>query len=589
MPTPGRGAPDRMLEQILSRRREELLAEERQWLGRLQVALAQFDIAPEDQAILSRSIRQLDQLFLLVIVGEFNAGKSAFINALLGQSVLTEGVTPTTSRVQILKHGATSEVTTTEAMVDVISAPVDLLREINIVDTPGTNAIYREHEAITSEFVPRSDLVLFVTSADRPFTESERAFLEAIREWGKKVVVVINKIDILESADEVARVLAFVTDSARTLLGATPEVFTISARQAIRRKLADDPEPAAPGDRFDDLERFVAGTLDQEERVRLKLQNPLGVGLRLIESSLAVTESRLAVLREDVSTIENIDHQLETYRDDLRREFRFRLSHIDNTLHEFENRGVEFFDETLQLSRALDLLNKAKLKADFERKVVGDTPQAIERSVTDAIDWLVASDLRQWQGVMDRLQSRREAHADRIVGEVGGTFNYDRAHLIDTVGRSAQRAIESYDQGKEASQMAESVRLAVAGTALAEAGAISLGAVVSMLASTTFADVTGILAAGAVAVLGLFVIPVRRQQAKRSLRLKIAAMREQLMEPLSKQFDREVQRNQDRIQEAIAPYTRFVRGERERLEKIDDELRVVQDGLSALRTTIERS
>ena len=61
-----------------------------------------------------------------------------------------------------------------------------LLRDIHIVDTPGTNAIIREHERITAEFVPRSDLVLFVTSADRPFTETERAFLEQIRGWGKK-------------------------------------------------------------------------------------------------------------------------------------------------------------------------------------------------------------------------------------------------------------------------------------------------------------------------------------------------------------------------------------------------------------------
>ena len=62
-------------------------------------------------------------------------------------------------------------------------------------DTPGTNAIHREHERLTREFVPRSDLVLFVTSADRPFTESERGFLQGIRDWGKKIVVVVNKMD----------------------------------------------------------------------------------------------------------------------------------------------------------------------------------------------------------------------------------------------------------------------------------------------------------------------------------------------------------------------------------------------------------
>ncbi len=81
--------------------------------------------------------------------------------------------------------------------------PVEWLRDINIVDTPGTNAVIRRHQEITEDFVPRADLVLFVTSADRPFSESERAFIERIREWGKKVVFVVNKIDILETPADI--------------------------------------------------------------------------------------------------------------------------------------------------------------------------------------------------------------------------------------------------------------------------------------------------------------------------------------------------------------------------------------------------
>ena len=108
-------------------------------------------------------------------------------------------MTPTTAQINVLQYGETVERQVRESNLHVITAPAPLLREIHIVDTPGTNAIIREHEAITAEFVPRSDLVLFVTSADRPFTETERAFLEQIRGWGKKIVVVINKIDILES------------------------------------------------------------------------------------------------------------------------------------------------------------------------------------------------------------------------------------------------------------------------------------------------------------------------------------------------------------------------------------------------------
>ncbi|MGD8245280.1 MAG: dynamin family protein, partial [Anaerolineae bacterium] len=164
-----------MLESILTETQQELLKIERRQLGDLQTMLVSFGADSEDQvgqdiAALKRSVRQLDELFLLVVVGEFNAGKSAFINALLGQPLLEEGVTPTTTRIHLLKHGEAFEKVAVESAQDVFTAPIPLLREINVVDTPGTNAIQRQHEAITQEFVPRSDIVLFVTSVDRPFT-----------------------------------------------------------------------------------------------------------------------------------------------------------------------------------------------------------------------------------------------------------------------------------------------------------------------------------------------------------------------------------------------------------------------------------
>jgi predicted GTPase len=76
-----------------------------------------------------------------------------------------------------------------------------LLAELSIVDTPGTNAVIRQHEALTTHFIPRADLVLFVTSADRPFTESERAFMAQIRDWGKKVVLILTKLICCRSAE----------------------------------------------------------------------------------------------------------------------------------------------------------------------------------------------------------------------------------------------------------------------------------------------------------------------------------------------------------------------------------------------------
>src|SRR5688572_6708572 len=218
-----------MLTKILTPAQDELLREERKVLGRLRTALARFDAAPDHQKALEQSIHQLDELFLLVVIGEFNAGKSAFINALLGSRVVQEGVTPTTAQINVLQYGDTVTRQEREPSLHVITAPAEILREIHIVDTPGTNAIIREHEAITSDFVPRSDLVLFVTSADRPFTETERAFLEQVRGWGKKIVLVINKIDILDGERQIEEIRTFVAESARTLLGFSPEIFPVSS------------------------------------------------------------------------------------------------------------------------------------------------------------------------------------------------------------------------------------------------------------------------------------------------------------------------------------------------------------------------
>ena len=575
-----------MLRRILNRKQDELLAENRRLLAALREALARFDASADDQETIERSARQLEELFLLVVAGEFNAGKSAFINALLGDKILEEGVTPTTTRIHLIQHGPEVTREVVNNALDRLTAPVELLQDINIVDTPGTNAIHREHEAITREFVPRSDMVLFVTSADRPFTESERAFLQGIRDWGKKIVVVLNKIDIFEDPADVERVRAFIADNARALLGFTPEIFPVAGRLALRAKKTNDSALYAQS-RFAELERYIVETLDEKERVRLKLLNPLGIGAHLSGRYLEITDSRLELLKEDFKAMEDIESQLALYKEDMKREFRYRLADVDNVLQEFENRGMKFFDDTMRLARFLDLINKSKMKADFEREVVGDSPQLIERRVTEVIDWLVTSDLRTWQAVMERLQKRRHEHSDRIVGQMGGSFDLNRTRLLDSVGRTAQRSIESYDREAEASRLAESVQVAVAGTALAEVGAIGLGVALTHIAATAAADFTGILAAGSIAVLGLFIIPNRRHDAKKELREKIESLREQLMGGLTGQFDREIDASLRRIDEAIAPYTRFVRAEREKLNNVRGELKEVTEGLTRLRARVE--
>lgn len=571
---------------ILNEQQENLLKRERSLLGDLRVALVQFDATSEDQQTLAESIQQLDELFLLVIVGEFNSGKSAFINALLGQKLLKEGVTPTTTQINILRFGETMDRSVTSEHEHILSLPVDLLKELSIVDTPGTNAIIREHEAITSKFVPRSDLVLFITSADRPFTESERAFLEHIRDWGKKVIIVINKIDILETNDDLKQIEDFVSQSARNLLGITPETFPVSARLALHAKQGEPDRWEAS--RFEALEAYIRQTLDETSRLRLKFLNPLGVGSHLTKRYLNVTQSRLDLLREDFQMLSDIEMQLDIYQEDMQRDFAFRMSDIEKILFEMEQRGQDYFDETFRLARVFDLVSKERIRQEFEQQVVSDVPEQIDRKVAEMIDWLVDSDLHRWQAVNDHLAERRRVHQERIVGEPSiGSFNYDRDRLIDAVGRQAQRVVESYDRSNEAQAIARGAQEAVAASALLEAGAVSLGAIIAVVTTTMAADVTGVLLASLLAALGLFIIPARRRIAKNEMRKKIASLREQLIGTLRTQFEKEIYRSQNQLKDAIAPYTRFVRAERSKLEDTQNILNEIAVNLNQLKVTIE--
>ena len=575
-----------MLTKILDPAQDELLKEERRILSRLQLALVRFDAAPDHQAALERSIQQLDELFLLVVVGEFNAGKSAFINALVGAQVAQEGVTPTTAQINVLQYGDAPGRSVNEKGLHVITAQAPILRDIHIVDTPGTNAIIREHERITSEFVPRSDVVLFVTSADRPFTETERAFLEQIRGWGKKVVVVVNKIDILAGPAEIDEIRTFVADSARSLLGFSPEIFPVSARMALRAKQGEPALWAPSG--FEALETFIASTLDAPGRVQLKLLNPLGVGAAIAERHGAIVRDRLELLREDFATLEEVERQLAVYQQDLLRDFELRMTEIDKILLEMERRGQDYFDETIRIGRVLDLLNRSRIQQGFEQQVVADAPQQIERKVGELVDWLVSVDLRQWQAVTRHLAERRRQYQDRIVGDDAGQFHYDRTRMIDSVSREAQRVVESYDRKREAQLLADNARNAVAAAAAAGATALGLGTIVTVAASTAAADVTGIILASFVAAIGFFILPAKRKKAKEEMREKIADVRRRLSEALRTQFSSEIQRSGDRIREGIAPYSRFVRAEGDKLTAVERELSEISAALAGLRARIDR-
>ncbi len=587
------------MQQVLTAEQGQILQKERQLLGDLQVTLARLDAPDADLGLIRNALAQLEELFLMVVVGEFNAGKSAVINALLGEEYLPEGVVPTTSELVLIRHSDAVDQPGADRGMAVRRLPVPWLQEVNLVDTPGTNAVIRQHQELTEHFVPRSDLVLFVTSADRPFSESERAFLQQIRDWGKKIVIVVNKIELLTTEAEQQEVLEFVRRNAHELLGVAPAIFAVSARLALEAKRSGEsreqgeearkssfPSPWQRS-RFEPLEQYILDFLDAGERVRLQLSNPVGIAAALIGNYQEVIRQRQALLKGDFQALDAIDQQLAAYQNDMRRDFRYQSDRVDNVLYEMAERGDRFFDENLRITRVVELVNSERLRGEFERRVLADSSRAVERHVDELIDWLIERDYRQWQAVMEFIDRRSLQHTDQMVGQVRGEFDFNRQNLLKSIGRSAQEVVDSYDREAEALKLAKDVQRAIIQTAAVEAGAIGLGAILIVILNTTFLDVTGVLGASALAALGLYVLPYRRQKVKAQLRARIGDLRRRLDAAITQQFESELTASVQRIREAVAPYTRFVRVEREKLETLGADLQRAESEWKGLRRSLE--
>ena len=200
---------------------------------------------------------------------------------------------------------------------------------------------------------------------------------------------------------------------------------------------------------------------------------------------------------------------------------------------------------------------------------------------------MVDRNLKEWRAVVEYVNRRRQVrYNEQIIGEIGDNFEYNRSQLLHSVGKNATDIVQRYDREYESQQLALSLQGAVAQTAAVEVGALGLGAAFVAVATTAAADVTGITAALLIASFGLFILPRRRRKAREEFREKTETLRERLGEEVRRQFNTELDRSVERMREAIAPYTRFVRTEHARMTEARSALAEITEGVETLRAEI---
>jgi GTP-binding protein EngB required for normal cell division len=402
----------------------------REVLGRLAEVAAAAGLESTAHDIRQVRIPKLDQgRFSIVVLGEFNHGKSTFINALLAlgdpwsagpgpaqpptEPLLPVGITPTTAVLALIRHGeevaaqavfedGRRQVIESANLADWLTVagaqsgneslshieiehPAPFLREqITVVDTPGVNDINEQRADITYGYVPRADAALFLLDATQILTASERRFIEEriLRSCRDRLVFVVSKADLLDDAE-----LDEATQFARRHLSglvSAPAVFPVSAKRALAGDLA--------GSRLPSLLAHLRLTLGAE-RVRLLLDHALQDAGRLaafVRDSLGMRRRSLELPPEDLAA---------------------RVAHAQERLKE----GRRALDQAAFGVVAEAAALKARVRQDL-----ADFARDFAAALPPEIDSVEAADVRRYLGpfLQDTWKAWLEAEGERMAAEL---------------------------------------------------------------------------------------------------------------------------------------------------------------------------
>lgn len=336
---------------------------------------------------------RIHEPFMFVIVGEVKAGKSSFINALLatGKEVTKVAPQPMTDVILQILYGETEEEIVINEYLHKVLLPVDILKEIAIVDTPGTNTIIQHHQEITERFIPASDLIVFVFEAKNPYRQSAWEFFEFIhQDWHKKIIFVLQQKDLMDAEDLAVNVKG-VSDYAGKKGMKDPSVFAVSAKQEQAGNSEESGFPA--------LRAYIQQNITGGKAPILKLQNNVDISLNICDRIRKALDMRQAQYKADTEFRTDIRQTLDTQEtksykqvDNLVENLVATYDRITRQKEEELAAGLSFFS-LLRRSFASIFSKKASIKEwldqlafDMESELNTELRRKLDDGVSDLAD-----------------------------------------------------------------------------------------------------------------------------------------------------------------------------------------------------------
>lgn len=494
--------------------------------GLLQRSLSLTDRYPDtgDSGILRDRLAHLNSVALFVIVGEVNSGKSSFINALLGQNICEVAPDPCTAVIQELVYGAERKKVTLGDRWERVYLPEPILKEISIVDTPGTNSIIQNHQAITENYVPQSDLIIFVLEATNPHRGTEWELLSKIRkDWYRKTVFVLQMAD-RASGHELSVNKESVMKYARERNVQNPIVFTVSAKRETE---------GAPDSGFAQFRQFLSSAVENGDVWLMKLESTRDTVKKIVTTLHDRLKLEEASISGDMALLNELGNKVKRRREktsELKRLLVNNLSVSYNRLSSiFENDFKEGLSVTNILRRSIPFMRDVDFKSwmeglqsrfDKEAKAeIEDASKHVSRELSNEI-----------QSMFDDLNS---AISHRQEGKKTGGLSLgpDRADILERLQAKLQNIRVSDIIGDKASQASELGSLTLSGGGLAV-----LGAIIASVFHLVAFDITGGILAAIGTTLVAFTLLWKRPNILRNFSRKLAESQNEFRE----RFDQEI-------------------------------------------------
>ena len=496
--------------------------------GYLQRALWLAERCADHEAtqILRVRLANLQAAALIVIVGEVKAGKSSLINALVSEDVCEVAPGPCTAGIRELVYGGERKVVSLGQFRERVFLPKEVLREVTMVDTPGTNSIIQNHETITENYIPQSDLVVFVFSAANPHTKSAWALLTLIRkEWHRKMVFVLQQSD-RASQRELTINREHVTQYARDRQVETPTVFTLSAKRELE---------AMPESGFSEFRDYLQNAIACGEVWRMKVEGSYQTLRSVMARLLSHLRLEKAAIDEERAFYQDLFRKVEAYE---ARAYSLKLAIVEKLSATYDSLAKQSEDEFAKGLRLGKLFKRAipffrdkdtrtwlqDLKARFERSARKEIENEAAELSKDLFDWM--------RTMMDELVQGIAGRQERIKENALLPQAASRLAMLEQL-RSKFEFIRVDDEvlrGKVAET--KDVRT----LALAGSGLVGLGIIIVSLSPILWLDITG----GIFLVTGIVLVAVgllwRRSSVLRDFRQKLGDSRQEFQDRLDSEF-----------------------------------------------------